>query len=87
MSDLTTEELKWIKRVQRALDACPSDRMGFFTIGDRQVSIYNKSLEAKIEEAFDNAPGCADWCNAVDHVDADFDATLTFPNLVHSTAG
>lgn len=42
MSVLTKEELKWIKKVQKALNECPSDRFGFYTTGDNYVTIYDR---------------------------------------------
>lgn len=40
--ELTQEEIKWLKRVQKALDSCPSSRLGFYTIGGYNVGIYDK---------------------------------------------
>lgn len=42
MSKLTKEEVAWIKKLQNLLDHCPSDRFGFYTIGDPWVGIYDR---------------------------------------------
>ncbi|MEQ9844579.1 hypothetical protein [Pectobacterium brasiliense] len=41
MSSLTRAEKKWLEDVQAALDRCPSERIGFFTIGDRTVYLWD----------------------------------------------
>lgn len=79
---LTPEEEKWVKRVQRALDACPSNRIGFYTIGDARVTLYDKSKDAEIQ-----AGGERDFGQLVDAADADFFRDLRFPSLVHSVSG
>ena len=76
----TKEEKKWIKRVQRALNACPSDRLGFYTIGDPEIAIYDRH---KLEEF---GEGDGDFCVAVDDADAQLDR-LVFPQGVVSSAG
>lgn len=42
MSNLTKEELSWIKKLQKVLDSCPSDRLGFYTIGDDWIGMYDR---------------------------------------------
>ncbi|MBV2144195.1 hypothetical protein KUG47_11895 [Falsochrobactrum sp. TDYN1] len=80
---LTNAESKWLKKLQKVLNECPSDRLGFYTIGDEGVFIYDKSFDAEINE-FMNAG--KDFCIAVYELDADLDHIL-FPSNVHSTAG
>lgn len=78
---LTKKEQDWLKGVQKALDRCPSDRIGFFTIGDNTVYLYDLKHEAFIDEQDDDLPriltrngwGCDDW--------------LTFPNQVAGVCG
>lgn len=86
MSKLTTAEKKWIAEVQALLGACPSKRLGFYTIGDADVFIYNHDKELAIGGAQDDNPN-ADFGSAVDKCKASFDTWLTFPNCVHSVAG
>ncbi|PML45603.1 hypothetical protein BCT75_04260 [Vibrio lentus] len=86
MSKLTAAEKKWLKKVQAVLDECPSDRVAFFTVGDRQIHAYDAS---KLDEIlnYQNSKHNADFCKAVDACDASFDDDLTFNQPVESTAG
>lgn len=84
MTKLTAGEAKWIARLQKVLDACPSQRLGFYTIGDADVTIYNKKLDAEIGETQDSLG--YDFGAAVQKHDAHL-ASVTFPSQVHSTAG
>lgn len=84
MSALTTEEAKWLKRLQKVLNECPSDRIGFFTVGDPSVFVYDCSKDEQIQEAHDRSSG--EFCGAVHDLEADL-GVLDFPSAVHSTAG
>jgi len=77
---LNKAEQKWIDRVQKALDACPkslSDRADSFTIGDPDITIFDKN------KFIDNGK---DVCVDVDDSDSEL-ACLIFPFGVASTAG
>jgi hypothetical protein len=41
---LTAEEKKWLKQFQAIMKRCPSKRLGAFTIGDADLSIYDKAV-------------------------------------------
>jgi hypothetical protein len=82
---LNKAELEWITKVQGILDECPSKRLGFYTIGDSEVSIYDLRKEEKIGDILDE--GRHDFCGAVIEVGADTETYLTFPANVHSTSG
>lgn len=79
MSELTPDELKWLKKLQRVLNECPSSRLGFYTIGDRDVFVFDKDKEHLMDEE-------RDFCQMVADQDADL-FTLRFPSGVYSTAG
>lgn len=81
MSELTKAEKKWVRDVQKVLDKCPSKRIGFYTIGDNNVMLWDtdKKEEAMAQED--------DFCVIVENCDAGFDEELIFPNPVESTAG
>jgi len=83
VSDLTQDELKWVRSVQRALNKCPSKRIGFYTIGDASVSLYDKDALAESGEDEDSR----DFCKNVAAADAGFYLPLHFPSDVASTAG
>lgn len=82
---LTKEEKSWIRRMNTLLKACPSDRFGFFTIGDNDVMIYDASRKDEIDALFDTSNG-PDFCVVIDRLDAGL-GEVTFPAQVHSTAG
>ncbi|MBO9427887.1 hypothetical protein [Sulfitobacter sp. R18_1] len=81
---LTREEKKWLEDVQNLLDKCPSDRLGFFTIGDANLTVYDRRKDLEIDDIQDTKR--RDFCNAVEDVDARI-TQLTFPSSVHSTSG
>lgn len=39
---LTAAERKWLGDLQAVLDKCPSQRLGGYTIGDANITIYDK---------------------------------------------
>jgi len=80
---LTDVESKWIAKLQKVLNGCPSRRLGFYTIGDSSIVIYDKSKDDAIEAT---ATESGFFCNAVDEHDAKL-AEVTFPSNVHATAG
>ncbi|CNH83583.1 Uncharacterised protein [Yersinia frederiksenii] len=41
MNKLTAAEKKWVKQVNALLAKCPSKRLGFYTIGDNDVMLYD----------------------------------------------
>lgn len=85
MNMLTKEETRWLKQLQKVLDACPSDRLGFYTVGDPVLTVYDKSLEEQIETFMDYNQPCEFGC-AVETIGARF-MELKFPAHVHSVSG
>lgn len=81
---MTPEERKWIKKLQKVLDQCPSDRIGFYTVGDPHVTVYDRSKEGAINQTLDSGSG--EFANAVDDNNA-WLGSLNFPSQVHSTSG
>jgi hypothetical protein len=81
---LTKAEAAWLKKVQKLLDNCPSDRIGFYTVGDPSVGVYDCSKEDAIHATLDGGSG--EFANAVDDNDA-WLGSLDFPRAVHSTSG
>lgn len=82
---LTAAEKKWIEDLQAHLNACPSERIGFYTIGDRDVELYDRTKEAKINGLVDSGKA-SDFPVAVDDLDASI-GRVVFPALVHSVSG
>ncbi|MGJ7086447.1 hypothetical protein [Morganella morganii] len=85
MSKLTKEEIKWVEKVQKILNECPSKRIGFFTIGDSDVTLYDTAKMDEIMSYFD--AGKSEYGGAVEKAGALFGRSLVFPNCVDSTSG
>lgn len=85
MSKLTKEEIKWVEKVQKILNECPSKRIGFFTIGDSDLTLYDNTKMDEIMSYFD--AGKSEYGGAVEKAGALFDRSLVFPNCVDSTSG
>lgn len=85
MSNLTAEERKWVRRVQKALKDCPSKRIGFFTIGDPQVELYDlDKFKAIPRRERDNT----DLVGLLDKYDLRLDdERLHFPSHVEGVCG
>jgi len=48
---LTAAEAKWLASLQRVFQACPSKRLGCYTIGDAGLSFYDKDVATAWREA------------------------------------
>lgn len=83
--EFTKSELAWVKRVQKALDACPSKRIGFATSGDRGVALFDVEQYAEIFDRVENTN--TEFIPASDAIGATFPLRLNFPNPVEGTAG
>ncbi|WP_313449667.1 hypothetical protein [Atlantibacter hermannii] len=87
MAKLTKKELAWIDEVQEVLNRCPSpEKIGFYTIGDPTVFLYDLRKLKDVENALDTGKA-SDWSPACRYVGAHFDETIDFPSPVESTAG
>lgn len=83
---LNAAEKKWLSDLQAVLDACPSDRLGFYTIGDPSVSVYDRRKEKQINALMD-AKDNLDFPGAVYEAKGETDVDIRFPQCVHSVAG
>lgn len=81
----TAKQEAWINRVQKALNSKGGAGLGFYTIGDQDVSIYDKSKQAAIDEWWRENPN-SEFCQAVSEADA-YLGQLLFPDQVESAAG
>ncbi len=86
MARLNKKERAWLDELQEVLNRCPSKRLGFYTIGDPQVVVYDLTKESKIDSLLDSGDA-SDWCDGVAQAGADFCEWLDFPAQAHSTAG
>lgn len=86
MAKLTKAEKKWLEEFQEVLNRCPSNRLGFYTVGDAFIGVIDATRTDDIDNEQEQNGG--EWCRAASIVGADFGGyTLDFPNQVHSTAG
>lgn len=85
MSKLSKAEREWLEKLQEHLNSCPSKRLGFYTIGDPSISVYDMAKQSKINDLMDSSLRM-DFCTAVEKTKAEL-AELKFPSPVHSTAG
>ncbi|PMN73134.1 hypothetical protein [Enterovibrio norvegicus] len=85
MAKLTAKEKNWIKDMQKLLDACPSQRLGFYANGDRDVGVFDVTMVDEVHDRLHEGSG--EFCTACDELGAAFGVFLEFPNQVHSTAG
>lgn len=44
VKDLTVKERKWIERLERVLQACPTDRLELVTIGDALLTVIDGAI-------------------------------------------
>lgn len=63
-----------------------TEKIGFYTIGDKSIYLYDLRRMDEIMEALDNRSSM-DWCVAVHDMNAGFDEKILFPSSVESTAG
>ncbi|CAI1771530.1 Uncharacterised protein [Serratia quinivorans] len=84
MAKLTKKEQAWLDELQEVLNRCPSKNLGFYTIGDPMLHVYDLRKEQKIDDHHER--NGRDFCHSVSALDADF-CDLYFPAAVHSTAG
>lgn len=85
MSQLTPEEKKWVRGVQKALKNCPSKRIGFFTIGDDNVVLYDKD---KFDQIPRHITDNADLVSLLDKYDLRLDdEVIYFPTNVEGVCG
>ncbi|MCW2485971.1 hypothetical protein J5069_08690 [Candidatus Symbiopectobacterium sp. NZEC127] len=85
MAELTKEEKAWVKKVNALLAKCPSDRIGFYTVGDTTVFLFDVTRIDDVTNAMDS--GSKDFGQCVEDLDAGFDESLRFPESVESVAG
>lgn len=82
---LTKAEKAWVAVVQAALDKCPSKRLGFATIGDHDLSIFDNRGIDKIDAALNR--GGSDFIPTAQKLGLVAVEVLSFPQPVESTAG
>ena len=41
---LSPDEVKWLRKLERLLCQCPSDRLGFLATGDQNLTVINHDM-------------------------------------------
>lgn len=85
MAILTKQEKAWVKKLNKILAECPSNRLAFATTGGCDVSIFNEPQYYAICDEQEKNGG--EFISAASRIGALFDEVLSFPNQVESTAG
>lgn len=44
VNPLTIDEARWVKKFQALMKKCPSNRLGAFTTGDPEITLYDKTV-------------------------------------------
>lgn len=84
MAKLTKAEMKWLEELQEVLNRCPSNRLGFATSGDRDITVYESSFSDLICKILDREGG--DYIPTATKLGAVL-GVIYFPAQVESTAG
>jgi hypothetical protein len=80
----TKAEAAWMKKVEKLLMNPPSDRIGLYTIGDCNMSVYDRQQEAELNSLMDESD--LDFCQVVNELDASLgDIRSAAP--IHATSG
>jgi hypothetical protein len=85
MAELSAVEKKWLNDVQKVLNRCPSTRLGFATMGDRSVTVYDNAFSQAIEDHIFSS-GTGDFIPTAELMGAVL-GEIVFPANVESTAG
>ena len=64
---LSSAERAWLKQLQDLIKKCPSNRMAAYTTGDNDITLYDKSFNAQIDEIMDRSND--DFCGAAEECD------------------
>ncbi|MGP8956528.1 hypothetical protein ACT024_25775 [Enterobacter mori] len=87
MTTLSKKDQAWLDELQDVLNRCPSPKkIGFYTIGDPTVFLYDLRKVKEVENALDTGEA-SDWSPACRVVGAHIDEVIIFPSPVESTAG
>jgi nucleoside-triphosphatase THEP1 len=84
---LEKSELKWLKKLQKVLNECPTSRLGAYTIGDANLSIYDKEVYDAYVQANPRRQKEQDDVLIIDECGAHLEFLLKFPFKVDGIAG
>ncbi|WP_284161833.1 hypothetical protein [Burkholderia pseudomallei] len=81
--EMTKEERKWVAKLNKMLANPPSTRLGFFTIGDNYIAIFNTDILPDSSPLLDNE----DLVHVVNSTGALFGEVIYFPEAVQGVCG
>lgn len=81
--EMTKEERKWVAKLNKMLANPPSTRLGFFTIGDNYISMYNTEVLPADSPLLDNT----DLIGVANSAGALFGEVIYFPDSVQGVCG
>lgn len=84
MAKLNKKERAWLDELQEVLNRCPSKNLGFYTVGDPMLHVYDRRKERQLDDYMDRHG--LDFCKCARALDAGF-CDLYFPAAIHSTVG
>jgi hypothetical protein len=86
LSKLTNEESLWLSDLQTLLNKCPSKRLGFYTIGDPTLVVFDAGAVKRFEAQNPHLCEQMDYSQIVDAAGARL-GSIDFHNNVHATRG
>ena len=81
---ISKEEKAWLRKLERLLMAPPTDRLGLYTTGDFELTVYDRTLDGEMNAAQDARN--VDFCQTVDELGAHI-GTVRSACQILSTAG
>lgn len=84
MGMLTKKEKAWVEELNKVLAKCPSKRIGFMTIGDNEVFLFDATQHTGILELMDKG---REFITGARELNALFPETLVFPAQVEGVSG
>ena len=82
---LTKPEKAWLNKIQKLLMNPPTNRIGFYTIGDNDLLTYDRTRENEVHNNMDNHER-RDFDGCVESIQAGF-GSISSACAIHSTAG
>ncbi|MEX6370721.1 hypothetical protein AB6F62_22325 [Providencia huaxiensis] len=84
MTKLTKKELAWANKLQKVIDECPSERIGFYTFGENMLHLYNKDNKEAMSDYKERGLPSRQlgFIETVCNSDADFDHFIMLPSPI-----
>lgn len=84
MAKLTKKELAWANKLQKVIDECPSERIGFYACGEDTLHLYDKDNKKAVSNF--NESGLSvytqTFTDVLSNSDADFGHFIMLPSPI-----